>query len=47
MCEGSESVYEMVGHVEELKLVCCAGERGAHDEVHLNCRQHSSQGVEL
>ena len=45
--EGGESVNEMVGHVEELKLVCCAGECGAHDEVHLNGGQHSPQRVEL
>ena len=45
--EGGESVNEMVGHVEELKLVGCAGEGCAHDQMHLNCRQHGPQRVEL
>ena len=45
--EGGEPVNQMVGHVEELKLVGRGGEGGAHDEVHLYRWQHRAQGVEL
>ena len=45
--EGGQSVDQLVGHVEELELVCGGGEGGAHDEVHLHGGQHRPQRVKL
>ena len=45
--QGRQSVDEMVGHVEELKLVGRGGEGGAHDEVHLDRGEHGAQGGQL
>ena len=36
--KGCEPVDEVVGHVEELKLVGRWGEGGAHDQVHLHLK---------
>ena len=36
--QGCEPVDEVVGHVEELKLVGRRGEGGAHDQMHLHLK---------
>ena len=47
MGQGCQTVNEVVGHVQKLKLIGSGGECGAHDEVHLHGGEHGAQGVEL
>ena len=45
--QGRQPVDQVVGHVEELELVGSGREGGAHDQVHLDRRQHRAQRVQL
>ena len=45
--QGRQTVDQVVGHVEELELVGSGREGGAHDQVHLDRRQHRAQRVQL
>ena len=47
MGQGRQTVDQVVGHVEELELVGSGREGGAHDQVHLDRRQHRAQRVQL
>ena len=47
MSQCREPVYQVVRHVQKLKLVGSGGEGRAHDEVHLHGGEHGAQGVQL